>query len=109
MDDIVRGSVVFISGDHADPARRVVVVQASAFSSLPSVLVCPLSDVDVDAPLLRVRLKPSDRLPLTEPAWIMTELLTAVPRELIGLVVGHISEEEFRQLNRSIILVLGLA
>ena len=107
--EISRGAIVVI-GEAVKSVRRLgVVVQADIFGGLLSVLVCPLTTEDVDAPLLRIRLDPSDQLPLQSVSWIMVEHLTAIPRNTIGAVIGHITTEQQRSLDRAIIVVAGIA
>jgi mRNA interferase MazF len=109
MADLARGDVVFLSGGDSASQHLGVVVQSAAFAALPSVLICPLTEEEIDAPLLRVRLTPSDDLPLPGPVWAMAELPTAVTTEAVGAVIGRLSRDELRSLDRSLIAVLGLA
>lgn len=104
-----RGSVVTIGKGGKGVRRLGVVLQADFLAGLPSVMVCPLTTDEVDAPLLRVRLDPSDTLPLQSVSWIMVELLTAIPRSTIGTVLGHITSEQQRALDRGIIVVAGIS
>jgi mRNA interferase MazF len=110
MIEISRGDVVML---RATPAQKdgqiAVVIQSPLFASLPSVLVCPLATDELDAPLLRIRVDSSERLPLPMAGWIMVELLSAVRRDACRTVIGRISLEEQRNLDRTMIAVLGLA
>jgi mRNA interferase MazF len=107
--EISRGAIVIIGKPVKGVTKMGVIVQADIFGTLPSVLVCPITDVEIDAPLLRIRLDPSDTLPLAKSMWIMAELLTAIPRSMIGTVIGHIAPDQQRQLDRALIVVTGIA
>lgn len=109
MVEITRGSVVVIGKPVKGLRRFAVIIQSDAFAPLPSVLVAPLTFDEVDAPLLRVRLDSSDTLPMDSTAWIMVELVTAIPRTLIGTKIGHITPEQQRELDRALIVISGIA
>lgn len=110
MTDITRGSVVMIGKASKGVQRLAVVVQANAFRALKSVMVCPISPVQMlDVSLLRIPLDPTVELPLAGPSSIMAELLTVIARDQCGKVIGRISEEQQRALDRAIIVVAGIA
>ena len=109
MVELCRGAVAFIGKPLNGIKRLGVLLQTNAFNSLPSVLVCPIPGSDVDAPFLRVRLDPSDALPLQFTMWAMAELMTAIPKSEVGTVIGHMSSEQQKALDRSIIMIAGIA
>lgn len=106
-----RGDVVLIAdrggGDFAGKPRPAVIVQADVFDGTASVIVCPLTSVEVDAPLLRVPVEPTDALPLSGRSWVMVEKVTAIRRDRAGRVIGRLGEDETVALQRSLAVVLG--
>ncbi len=106
-----RGDVVLIAdrggGDFAGKPRPAVIVQADVFDGTTSVIVCPLTGVEVDAPLLRVPVERSDALPLSGPSWVMVEKVTAIRRDRVGRVIDRLSDDEMVALQRSLAVVIG--
>jgi mRNA interferase MazF len=107
-----RGDVVLVAdragGDYAGKPRPAVVVQSDLFDASDSVLVVPLTTVEVDAPLLRIAVLPGAALPLASPSWVMVEKLTAIRRDRAREVVGRLPPEAMLTLDRSLAVVLGL-
>jgi mRNA interferase MazF len=108
MREVARGDIVRLLDDQGTTFAAAVVVQSTVFSGLPSLLVCPCSYEPVDAPLLRVPLGESADTGLPEQAWAMVELLTAVPRDRVGRVVGHVNGAVLRDLDRALVVLLGI-
>lgn len=109
MREIARGDIVRLRDERGVPCAAALVVQSTAFSALPSLLICPLTYEEIDAPMLRVAVGGSSETGLPQPAWAMTELLTAVPRERVGTVLGQVGGAVLRDLDRAMLAVLGIA
>ena len=109
MHEVERGDIVYLLGSQGSASVAAIVVQSTAFSGLPSLLICPLTDEEIDAPLLRVKVHENGEKGLPRPVWAMVELLTAVPRDRIGRVVGRVDGQFFRQFDRAVLAVLGIA
>lgn len=108
-----RGDVVVVAdragGDYAGKPRPAVVVQADAFGGTRSLVVCPLTTRDREAPLLRVPIAPSAALPLSAPCWAMLDKITSIRRDRAhGPAVGRVSDEELLAVNRGLAVFLGL-
>jgi mRNA interferase MazF len=107
-----RGDVVAVAdraaGDYTSKPRPAVVVQSDLFYATGSVTVAPLTSEAVDAPLLRLRLEPSDSLPLSEASHIMVDKLTTIRRDRVGRVIGHLSRDDVVRLDRALVVFLGL-
>lgn len=112
MVEVRRGDVVLVAdrggGDYAGKPRPAVVVQGDAFGATASVVVCLLTTTELDAPLLRLPLLPSDSLPLREPSWIMVDKIVAVSRQRIGRVLGRLRREDQLRLDRALVTLLGI-
>ena len=71
--------------------------------------MCPLTTDPTQAPIFRLSVQPSARSGLRAPCRMMVDRLTAVPRRRLGTVVGSLTSEEVKALNRAIFVFLGLA
>ena len=96
-------------GAYTGKPRPVVVVQDDRFDATASVTVCPFTSNPVDAPLVRIRIEPSDNNGLDQPSSLMVDKITTVPRSGLGERLGRLRDDELVQLNRSLTVFLGLA
>ena len=90
--------------------RPGVIVQADEFNKdLTTVFVCPVSsDVQEKLPLRPIiEAKPSNGLRLR--SQIMTDKMIALRRDRIRQTIGHIDKGTSGQLDRALLVVLGLA
>ena len=109
-----RGDVVVVAGraggDYAGKPRPAVVVQADAFGGTRSLVVCPLTTREREAPLLRVPVSPSAALSLAAPCWVMVDKITSIRRDRAREpAVGRVSDEELVAVNHSLAVFLGFA
>ncbi|MHB8659344.1 MAG: type II toxin-antitoxin system PemK/MazF family toxin [Solirubrobacteraceae bacterium] len=95
-------------GAYTGKPRPVVIVQDDRFDATASVTVCPFTTNPVDAPLLRIPIEPSDDNGLDRPSSLMVDKITTVPRSGLGERLGRIRDDELVQLNRSLMVHLGL-
>jgi mRNA interferase MazF len=96
-------------GAYTGKPRPVVVVQDDRFDATASVTVCPFTSNPVDAPLVRIPVEPSPGNGLDRPSDLMVDKLTTVPRSGLGERLGSLRDDELLQLNRSLMVFLGLA
>ena len=90
--------------------RPGVIVQADEFNKdLTTVFVCPVSsDVQEKLPLRPIiEAKPSNGLRLR--SQIMTDKMIALRQDRVRRTIGHIGAETSEQLDRALLVVLGLA
>jgi mRNA interferase MazF len=109
--EITRGDVVLmvVPSDVGRP-RPGVVVQGDNFTTgLSTVFICPVSSDLQDRLPLRpvIEVAPGNGLRLR--SQIMTDKLVALRRDRIRRVIGRIDAETSEQLDRALLLVLGLA
>ena len=106
-----RGDVVLVVvPSELGRPRPGVIVQADEFSKdLSTVFVCPVSsDVQEKLPLRPViEAEPSNGLRLR--SQIMTDKMLALRKDRVRQTIGHIDEETSEQLDRALLVVLGLA
>lgn len=105
-----RGDLVTVAlgGEQGKP-RPALVIQADLFGELPAVTILPITGTLIEAPLLRVRVDPSDRNGLTKPSQIMVDKPQTPPRGKLGGVIGRLEDPTMLQVNRALAVFLGLA
>lgn len=96
-------------GAYTGKPRPVVIVQDDRFDSTASVTICPFTTNPIDAPLVRIQIKPTSNNGLDRPSSLMVDKITTVPRSGLGEQIGRLSDDEVLQLNRSLMVFLGLA
>ena len=90
--------------------RPGVIVQADEFTKdLSTIFVCPISSDIQEELALRpiVEAKPSNGLRLR--SQIMTDKMIALRRDRVRSVIGQIDSRTSEQLDRALLVVLGLA
>ena len=90
--------------------RPGVVVQADELNTdFSTIFVCPMTtDIQDDLPL-RPSINPSAENGLRLRSQVMTDKLTAIRRDHIRNVIGHIDIATAGELDRSLLVILGLA
>jgi mRNA interferase MazF len=108
---VTRGEIYTAAarGPYTGKPRPVVIVQDDRFDATASVTICPFTTNPVEAPLFRLPIEPSDDNGLDEPSRLMVDKITTVPRSALGDRLGRLRDDELVQLNRSLIVFLGLA
>jgi mRNA interferase MazF len=96
-------------GGYSGKPRPVVVIQDDRFDATASVTVVPFTTSDVEAPLLRIPVRPSESTGLTQFSRLMVDKVTTVSRASLGDFIGRLSDAEIIQLNRALVVFLGLA
>ena len=96
-------------GVYSGKPRPVLIVQDDRFDATASVTVCPLTTSPVDAPLIRIPVEPTDTNGLDRPSGLMVDKITTMPRSGLGERLGRLRDDELVQLNRSLMVFLGLA
>lgn len=105
-----RGDLVTVAlaGDLGKP-RPALVIQADAFDAVATATVLLVSSTLVDAPLLRVTVKPDAANRLARTSQIMIDKAMTIRRERFGVVFGRVDDETQLAVNRSLAVFLGLA
>ena len=105
-----RGDIVLIVvPSELGRPRPGVIVQADEFKDLTTIFVCPISsDVQDDLPLRpTIEAKSSNGLRLR--SQIMADKMIALRRDRVRSVIGRLDSETTQQLDRALLVVLGLA
>ena len=96
-------------GAYAGKPRPVLIIQDDHFDATASVTVCPFTTSLVDAPLIRIRIDPSENNGLDQPSSLMVDKITTIPKAGLGARLGRLRDDELVLLNRSLMVFLGLA
>jgi mRNA interferase MazF len=87
----------------------VVVIQDDRFDATATVTVVPFTTSEIEAPLLRIPVQPSETTGLTQTSQLMVDKVTTVPRTNLTNPVGRLSDQDLMRLNRALLVFLGLA
>jgi mRNA interferase MazF len=106
---IQRGDLVTVAlqGDFGKP-RPALVVQTNLLAELESVIVAPVTS-ELRNFRFRITIDPSPLNGLRVLSQVMVDKLTAVPRSKITKPFGKLDDARLRQVDRSMLVVLGLA
>lgn len=105
-----RGELWIASGGvYAAKPRPAVIVQDDAFDGTDSVALCPLTSHVSDNPLLRVLVEPGVSNGLLKTSFVQVDKVTTVRRSQMGDRIGVLSRDEMTQVERSLVVFLGIA
>ncbi len=104
-----RGDLVTIAlqGDYGKP-RPALIIQSDLFIEHPSVTILPVTGELRTAPLLRIRLEPDASNGLQKTSEVMVDKAQSIPRDKVGSVFGHLTEDEMLAVSRSLAVFLGV-
>jgi mRNA interferase MazF len=108
---VKRGDVVLMvaSGDLGRPRPGAVVQADELGDSTTTVLVCPITSDVTENLAVRPILEASQMNGLRIRSQIMTDKLLALRRERVRRVIGKLDTDTTTQLDRALLIVLGLA
>jgi mRNA interferase MazF len=95
-------------GPYTGEPRPVVIVQDDRFDATASVTVCPMTTNPVEAPLTRISIEPSPLNGLERGSRLMVDKVTTMQRGSLQERLGRLRDEDLVQLNRALIVFLGL-
>ncbi|HEY5211269.1 MAG TPA: type II toxin-antitoxin system PemK/MazF family toxin [Stellaceae bacterium] len=107
----MRGDIVSVAagGGYGGKPRPAVIVQADAFSASPSVTVCLISSVFVDASDLRPKIEPNRENGLRAESWALVDKIVTLPVRKVGGHIGKMRKTDMARLDSAIVIFLGLA
>lgn len=110
MGGVNRGELWTVAGGvYASEPRPALILQDDRFRATTSVTVLPLTSVAVDAPLLRIPLPANSTTGIRQDSFIMVDKLTTVRRSNVQEHVGNIPASLLVDVERSVMVFLGLA
>jgi mRNA interferase MazF len=105
-----RGEIWTVSGsDYAGKPRPAVIVQDDRFDATDFITVCPFTGEQVDLPLFRPVVEPSEHNHLKIKSRLMADKIMTVPRSKIGQRIGILTDADMVRLNQAMLLFLGIA
>jgi mRNA interferase MazF len=103
-----RGELWTVSGGvYAAKPRPALIIQDNLFSATESVVVIPLTTTVADAPVSRIAMPTTTGI--SQPSYAMIDKITTVRRSNLGQRVGHVSTALMVDIERSLMVFLGLA
>jgi mRNA interferase MazF len=108
---VKRGDIWTVAGapDYAGKPRPAIILQDDAFDATASITICPLTTREIDAPLIRLPIEPSERNGLRAASHVMIDKITTVAKKKLEDHIGRLSDEDVVRVNRAVIVFLGLA
>jgi len=106
----MRGDLITVAlqGDFGKP-RPALVIQSNLFINHPSVTVLPITSEIRDTPLFRFLIEPSKENGLLKKSQVMIDKIQTVSMEKLSQPFGSVSENQLIEINRLLVLFLGLA
>lgn len=107
---MTRGNLVTISlqGDYGKP-RPALIIQSDMFGEMHSKTVLPLTSTLIDAPLIRILIKPTPENGLRVLSQIMIDKPATVPQGKIGPSFGCLDAATMLAISSALALFLGVA
>lgn len=96
-------------GAYTGKPRPVVIVQDDRFDVTASVTVCPLTTSELEAPLVRISVAPTEATGIQQSSQVMVDKVTTMPRANVGEHVGRLSDADLLRLDRALLVFLGIA
>ena len=97
-----------MQGDFGKP-RPALVIQSNQFDQHATVTVLPVTGTLVDAPLMRITVKPTTENGLQKPSEVMVDKAMTVKRDKLGPAFGSIDADTMVQIDRCLAVFLGIA
>jgi mRNA interferase MazF len=106
----MRGDFVTVAmqGDLGKP-RPALVIQSEPFNELATVTVLPVTSTLIDAPLIRVTIRPSLQNNLQKPSQVMVDKIMTLKLDKVGQTIGRIDADTMVEVERCLAVFLGIA
>jgi mRNA interferase MazF len=108
---VKRGDIWTVAGgpDYTGKPRPAIIVQDDAFDATTSITICPLTTHEIDAPLMRLAVGPSDGNGLRAVSHVMIDKITTVSKSKLERHIGRLSDDDIVRINHALVVFLGLA
>ena len=105
-----RGEIWTVAaGIYASKPRPAIIIQDDLFSGTESIVVIPLTTTVVEAPIARVAVGADATTGLDKRSSAMIDKITTVRRSNLGERLGRVPSGLLADIERSIMVFLGLA
>lgn len=101
-------AAVVLLGAYGKP-RPTLIIQSDLFDEHPSVTVLPITSHWRDTPLFRLDLEPAPGNGLERLSQIMVDKVQTLSRDKMGQVIRHLDDHRMVEVNRALVMFLGLA
>ncbi len=95
--------------DYAGKPRPAVILQDDRFDATDSVTICGFTTNPTGSPLFRIQVAPNAENGLRTAARLMVDKIATVPRTKVGARIGRLADADILQLDRAVLVFLGLA
>ena len=103
-----RGELWTVSGGvYAAKPRPALIIQDNLFSATESVVVIPLTTTVADVTISRIAIPTTTGI--AQPSYAMIDKIITVRRSTLGQRVGRVSAALMADIERSLMVFLGLA
>ena len=86
-----------------------MIIQSDYFSYHINVTLLPITSTLVDAPLLRVDVYPTIENGIQKPSQIMIDKVMTIRRDKIGPTFGRVEKKIMTEVERKLLVFLGIA
>ncbi len=88
-----------------------MIIQSDGYLELDiaSITVCPLTSEQVEAPVLRQAVIPSQDNGLNRLSYLMVDKVFTVPANRVGRAIGTLAHGDIARLDRALMIFLGLS
>ncbi len=105
---MTRGEIWTVSGGvYAAKPRPALIIQDDLFEATESVVVIPLTTTVADAPSTRISIPQTTGI--AQPSFAMIDKITTVRRSSLGARIGRLPTALMADIERSLLVFLGLA
>lgn len=105
-----RGDIVTVAVQGDFRVRRpALLIQSNLFAAHPSLVVLPITDELLEAPLFRIAVDPSEGNGLLQPSQVMVDKPQTLARDKVGEVIGQLDADVMQMVDRALIVFLGFA
>ena len=103
-----RGDIITVAGGvYAHKPRPALIVQDDRFEATDSLTVCPFTNTEVDAPLLRVPVAADEGNGLNHDSFVMVDKITTLRMRNAHAVVGRLKATTLVEVERRLLVFLG--
>lgn len=106
-----RGDLVTVAGGFSEfgskPRPAVLLQSPALFGATVPVPICPITSVEVEAPLLRIPLA-GGASGLEAPSWAAIDLVQTIRQRRIGHRIGRVDNAKMLEISQALLVFLGV-
>jgi mRNA interferase MazF len=106
-----RGDLITVAGgfgEFGSKPRPAILLQSPAlFGATVPVPICPITSVEVEAPLLRIPLA-GGASGLEVPSWAAIDLMQTIRQRRIGRCIGRVDNAKMLEISQALLVFLGI-